>query len=228
MKQLALLMGVVMGLSLGAGAARAASTNALVVRFNLTAYTLKPEVTVTNNTTTNTVVGLNKVKFATPDFLHLLETAFSTNFPAGSQLGMDIGYRFVVLNKAGTVILDASSNPADSSYFLTVSNNVNSLFSGKISQTPKAETEVLKVLQPDFGIYYADGQGNSFHFGGLAYITATGVVTTNTTVYKTVSFLIPACTGGGTFLNPQDAQYEDTAFAGSLRASAANLPQESD
>lgn len=227
MKQFVLFAAMTLGLTLGSPQARAGSTNALTVRMALTALIQQPELTVTNTPTTNTTFAVSKVKFGTADFLKLLAAEHNQSFPDGAQLGLTPQFRFVVLNKAGDILLDVSTNGADSSYVFSITNEANNAITGKAVATSKQTTEVATEVQPDFGIYYADGKGNKFHFGGLLTIKVNAVVNPDrSTLLKTVSLLVPSCSGDGTFFNPNDFKYDEAVFTGTWGASGTNLRED--
>jgi len=172
------------------------------------------------------------VKIATKDILNLLGAEFGTSFPAGAQLAYSLSSSpegFVVLDSNGNLVLNVSTNLADSSYRFSLTNSSSStVISGKAVQTTTiASTNTVQNVTDtisDYAIYYADGKGNNFHFTGLIVLKADALVSTNT-LYKTLSIVLSG-TGGGKFFNPADGEYDSGAFTkATWTASGKNVTQ---
>jgi hypothetical protein len=202
-----------------------AASNAMTVRFNFSAA--KQEIDgVTNSTSTNVTYKINKFRFANRDMLTLLASEFNKTFPDGAQLGLTTGFEFVVLDKAGHIFLNVSTNLSDSNYVFSITNNAGvSAAVGKISTVPNKTTETISSqTEPDFTIYYTDGKGNHFHFGGLITIRLNAVVEGGMTTFKSVSLTLSG-SGGGTLFNPSDNTYDSVVLTGPWMATGVNIPQ---
>lgn len=206
--------------------AASANTNALTVNFTFTGAIQAPNVATTNivTATTNTTYAVTKVRFANKDLLSLLSLEFATAFPVGARLGLTTSFNFVVLDQAGNIFMDVSTNSADSSYVFNITNNSSPVITGKVVQAPSKTTEVVTEIEPDFTFYYADGKGNNFHFGGLVTIKANAVVMGSTTTFKTVSLVISG-SGGGVVFNPNDLKYDTVVFTGPWKATGSGISQ---
>ena len=158
--------------------------------------------------------------------LTLLASEFSVVFPDGAQLGMIMkssSFDFVVLDKAGNIFRNVSTNLSDSSYVFSVTNNnSSSVAAGIISAVSNKTTETITEIQPDFTFYYADGKGNHYHFGGLATLRLNALLEGGTATLKTVSVMISG-SGGGTMFNPSDDKYDKVVLTGPWIATGANI-----
>jgi hypothetical protein len=228
MKKFALLAGMItlglLGLNTGSVQA-AASTNELISTFaivGLFAPTNNPVITTNASGTVITAkLTAKAVKIATKDLLNLLATEFNTNFPAGAQLAMNLnsGSRFVVLDKNGNLLLDVSTNAADSSYVFGTTNFTDNvrLMSGKETET-KTSTETnmtatITMTASDIAIRYADGNGNDFHFSGVLSLKQSLVIGPNIDNIKKASAAGRLSgSGGGIFYNPADSNYDEGVF----------------
>jgi hypothetical protein len=229
MRNYALLMAAtvfgLLGFHAGSVSAASSNTNATTVRFSFTASMQGPIQAVTNGTATNVISKLNKFRFTNKDMLTLLASEFSTVFPDGAQLGMVMGsssFDFVVLDKAGNILRNVSTNLSDSSYVFNITNNSSSVAAGIISMTSNKTTETITQIQPDFTFYYADGKGNYFHFGGLATLKLNALLEGGTVTLKTISVMISG-SGGGTVFNPGDDKYDKVVLTGPFIATGANI-----
>ena len=216
-----------LGSNVGNLQAASVSTNAMIVKLALTAQIQAPIVGITNSPNTNSTYSVTKVKIANKDILNLLSAEFGTSFPTGAQLGLTLNpyFNFVVLDSAGNVFTNVSANLNDSSYVFSITNNSpTTIITGKVAATPAITTETVTELASDFTVYYQDGHGNNFHFGGLVTVKATATVVANVTTYKTVSLSLP-CSGGGTFFNPGDGKYDQGVITGTFGSTGAGLGQ---
>jgi hypothetical protein len=204
--------------------AASSKTNAMTVRFSLTASVQAPTETVSNATSTNVTYKVNKFRFTHNDMLTVLASEFGATFPDGAQLGVQLGegLQFVVLDKTGNIFLNVSTN-SDASYVFNITNSSSAVQWGKTSVVPNKATEVISEMQPDFTVYYADGKGNHFHFGGLVTFRANVLVEGGTTTFKTVSMTISG-SGAGTLFNHDDGKYETVVLTGPWMATAVNIP----
>jgi len=228
MKKFALLIVVTMFglLEFNAGNlyAAPANTNAMIVKFAFAGAIQAPVVTVTNSPNTNSTYKVTKVKIANKDMLSFLSAEFSTTFPDGAQLGLTTDFEFVVLDKSGNVFLNVSSNLTDSSYVFSITNNSSPVITGQVKSTATTTTEIVTEVESDFTVYYADGNGNDFHFGGLVTVKANAVVAAGITTYKTVSLAVSG-SGDVDFFNSVDGKYDTGVFTGSWGAAGSGLPQ---
>lgn len=198
------------------------NTNAMTVRFSFTATTQGGITGVTNANSTNLTYKVNKFRFTDKDMLTLLATEFNTTFPDGAELGLTTSLDFVVLDKAGNIFKNVSTNLSDSSYVFNITNNSSPVMAAKIAFTANKTSEVVSEIVPDFTFYYADGKGNNFHFGGLATFRANAVVVGGPTIFKTFSLMISG-SGGGQLFNPGDIKYDTVVLTGPWFATGANL-----
>jgi len=227
MKKIALLtvtLGL-LGLNVGNLLAASANTNAMIVKLALTAEIQAPVLSVTNTPDTNSTYTVTKVKIANKDILNLLAVEFGISFPVGAQLGLTPDFDFVVLDSAGNIFTNVSANLNDSDYVFGITNNsATTIIIGKVAGKPAVTTETVTEMASDFTIYYQDGHGNNFHFGGLVTVKAVALVTSGGTTYKTVSLSVP-CSGSGTFFNPSDGHYDEGIMTGTFSSAGAGLPQ---
>ena len=196
------------------------------MKANLQALVQKSMVTVTNPPNTNTIYSTAKVKITTQDILNMLQAEFGTLFPDGAQLALDLNNNtdFEVLDKNGTIILDVTSNPSDSSYFFYLTNrsSVNPVIAGKANQSATALTQVVTETLPDYDILYADQHNNNFHSGGIITLKASAVSGTNT-VYKSISLVMPS-TGSGTFYDHVAGTNEEGVISGTWTGTLLKSP----
>ncbi len=219
---IAVAMFGLLGMSVGNVYAVLANTNAMIVKVAFTASIQAPILSVTNPPTTNSTYKIIKVKVATQDVLNMLQAEFGVTFPIGAQLGLTAGFDFVVLDKNGNVFKNVSTNLSDSSYGFYVTNDFNPVIVGKATQDATTLSLTVTELQPDFGIYYSDGNGNNYHFSGLLTIKANAIQTSALTTFKTVTLTLPG-SGSGTFFNPNDGLYDYGVFTGVLATVGVGL-----
>jgi hypothetical protein len=181
------------------------------------------------NIITSTYIA-QPVKIDTQNILTLLAGEFGTTFPSGAQLAYQIGIGgFVVLDNSGNLVLNVSSNANDASYRFSLTNTSSIMsISGKAVQTTTTSStntvEDATETLADYAIYYADGKGNNFHFGGPVVLKVNATVNTNTD-YKTLSIVLTG-SGGGTFFNPSDGHYDSGVFTKAIwTAAGKNVPQ---
>ena len=228
MKKFALLtLAAALGLTgLGVGNVQAApviikripSTFTIVALFSPT----NSPVTSTNHNgmEITTTYKTQTVTITTKDILNLLAREFNTNFPAGAQLASSLIGGFSVLDQHGNVILDVSSNPADSSYRFSFTNSFSGspVVGGKEIRTKTASTtnlvETLTVTDADTAIYYQDGNGNDFHFSGVLTENINTVLYFGDPAASKIESLSIILTGSGdgTFYNPADGRYDNGVF----------------
>jgi hypothetical protein len=214
----------------------ASSTNGLVSSFaivGLFSPTNSPVMKTNNvgNIITSTYTA-QPVKIDTQNILTLLASEFGTSFPSGAQLAYSLGGSegFVVLDKTGNLVLNVSSNATDASYRFSLTNtSYTTAVSGKAVQTTTTSStntvENVTETLADYAIFYADGKGNNFHFGGAIVLKANATVITNTTDYKTLSIVLTGA-GGGTFFNPSDGHYDSGVFTKAIWSAAGkDVPQ---
>ena len=238
MKKFALLTAVatfgLMGLGIGQIQA-ATTTNGLVSTFAIVGWFSPTNSPVTTTNSNGTVITqkytAKPVKITTKDLLNLLGTEFGATFPHGAQIVYGIGPGFLVDDKNGNVVLNVSSNLADSSYVFTLDNVTNTssieTVSGSVTETMKPTStntvEVVTAYVSDEEITYADGNGNNFHFSGTA-VEKANVTTTPTPLLKSITVTLPGA-GGGTFFNPVDNNYDEGVFTkATWNATGKNLP----
>lgn len=241
MKKLALLFtGVVTCSLLGLSSLQAAfvSTNSALVQFAITAalQTTNSGVYTTNNAThvATAPYAVTKVKIASQDILNFLQAEFGTTFPPGAQLGYKLTSPdgFVVLDQNGGIILNVTTNPADSIYVFSLSNSVAGAYVPSVETGTAVEkltttnlTYNFTQMAPDYGVYYSDKNGNSFHFIGMLTLKFNLVRTPTNAVYKTISFTIPG-TGGGAFFNKADSKYDRAVFTSAqISATGAGIKE---
>jgi hypothetical protein len=234
MKKYALLAATfgLMALTSGYGQATTNELNSTISMVGLFSPASSP--LVTTNVAGNVVTSIYTPKplvITTRNILNILEAEFGASFPVGARLAYSVhSSGFLVLDSHGNLVLDVSTNGADPGYRFVVSNTAyNPAISGKtVMTTTTVSTNTLQLLTvrvPDYGIYYADGKNNNFHFTGLITLRANALVTSSNTVYKTVSFLLSG-SGGGTIFNPSDGQYEKAVFTDAVwNASGVNVIQ---
>jgi hypothetical protein len=191
---------------------------------------------MTTNTIGNVITSTytsKPVKIANKDILTLLEAEYGTTFPAGAQLAYNLTGNpsgFVVLDKNGNLVLNVSTNLADSSYRFSLTNGSEAaVISGKaVKTTTTSSTNTVESVTEtvgDYAIYYADGKGNNFHFTGVIELKADALVTSSNTVYKTLSIVLSGA-GGGKFFNTADTEYDQGAFTkATWSASGKNVTQ---
>jgi hypothetical protein len=202
-----------LGMSVSSVHAVLANTNAMIVKFAFTANIQGPILSVTNPPTTNSTYKVIKVKVASQDVLNMLQAEYGVTFPIGAQLGLTASFDFVVLDKSGNIFKNVSTNLSDSSYAFYITNNSNPVIIGKASQNATTLSLAVTELQPDWGVYYSDGNGNNFHFTGLLTIKAVASQTGSLAIFKNISLTLPG-SGAGTFFNPNDGLYDDAVFTG--------------
>ena len=210
--------------------AASSSTNAFTVRFNFTASVQLDELT-TNAPGTNVVFKINRFRFTDKDMLPLLASEFGTTFPDGAQLGRQPDGRFVVLDKAGNIFLNVSSNLSDSSYVFTTTNTISNRSVFVHTGKELAGTNTILIdsgIEPDVTICYADGKGNQFHFGGLLtfkrnfLVVGGSLIAGGTATLKTQSDMISG-SGGGTIFNPKDKEYDYVVLTGLWLETGLNI-----
>lgn len=203
----------------GLASVQAASTNALSVSIQITAA-IQKKVSATNSGVVTTAYTTTAAKIGNAEILRMISAEFATQFPAGAQLGYGIGNHggFQVLNPNGDLILEVSTNPADSGYGFTLSNNVlhagsPQIFVGKEvnNQNTTNDTYVATISQPDYGVFYQDSHGNNFHFIGLLVEKANAVIVGENTTYKTIAISLGGA-GGGSFFNAADGNVDTAVF----------------
>jgi hypothetical protein len=217
------------GFQAGRASAASSNTNAMTVRFNLTASVQATEIT-TNATSTNTIYKVNRFRFTNKDMLNLLATEFGITFPDGAQLGVQPFSGFVVLDKAGDIFLNVSSNLTDSSYVFTITNFTERSFLARTGKNLAGDNTILveSGIEPDITIYYADGKGNQFRFGGLltfkrnVLVVGGSLVAGGTATWKTISYVISG-SGGGVIFNPNDKEYDDVVLTGLWLETGVNI-----
>jgi hypothetical protein len=199
--------------------AASGNTNAVLISFQISAL-IQQSTIVTNGDVLTSTLSSIPVKIGNQNILNLLQAEFGTTFPTGAQLAYNLtgstGFR--VLDQNGHPILDASTNAADSSYRFTLSNNVAGatmpgLVVGKVvdNTVTSNQTQTLTDIVPDYGVYYADGNGNHFHLTGVLTFKPNISITSSSFTYNAVSFTIVGA-GGGTFFNPADGKFDDGVF----------------
>ena len=200
-----------------------ANTNRLVSTFAIVAL-ISPADPVVSTNSNGTVITAKftakKVKITTQDILNLLATEFNTTFPAGAQLALSLADEgFVVLDKNGNLLLDVSTNAADSSYVFGTTNFTDNVqvMSGKETETKtSAETNMtatITMTASDLAIRYADGNGNDFHFSGVITLkqsVVAGPIIDN--IKKASAAGRFSGSGGGVFYNPADSNYDEGVF----------------
>jgi hypothetical protein len=226
-----------MGFGIGHLQAAAVTTNGVLSTIAIVGvFSPTNSPVMTTNTIGNVITSTytaKPVKIATKDILTLLQAEYGTTFPSGAQLAYSLNSSpagFVVLDKNGNLVLNVTTNLADSSYRFSLTNSSSATtISGKAVKTTTTSStntveNVIEILS-DYAIYYADGKGNNFHFTGVIELKADALVTSTNTVYKTLSILLSG-TGGGTFFNPAATEYDQGTFTkATWSASGKNVTQ---
>jgi hypothetical protein len=231
MKKFTLLTAIatlaLLGLSSSNVQASFSSTNALIVQLKITGLmeTADSPVISTNSNGTVTTGKYNttSVKVTSQDVLNILHTEFGgPAFPDGSQLVYNINTgRFAVADSTGSIILDVETNLTDSDYIFQLSdtNVVNSAYIQTINGKEVFTTEPSKtntvlsatIYAPDYGIFYADGNGNDFHFLGLVTEKINIFEDLTISEYKAASIIVTG-SGGGDFYNSADDSLDSGVF----------------
>jgi len=220
------------GLSFGASA----TTNQVVCNLAITGVFTASDPTISSNASGTKMTAsfpAKAVKISSKDVLNLLKTEFATNFPSGAQLAIKVSgdSGFVVVDNRGNLILDVSTNAADSEYRFDLTNafDAEPLITGKMTETKTSTTtnmaENVTVYMRDMALYYADGYGNDFHFSGVAVMNASvySDETTDLPEAKSLSMVLTG-SGGGIFYDPADADYVEGVFTkATWKASGKNI-----
>ena len=199
-----------------------ANTNGLPVTFQITAAIQKTSAT-TNGTLITATETATPLTIDSQYFLNLLQTEFSTTFPAGAQLAYrldGVTNGFSVVDQTGSPILDVSTNAADASYVFNLSNNVVAasvsflgVITGKGTEDTVTSniTDQINEFVPDSGIFYHDAHGNDFHMDGVLTAKIKINTTSGSNTQEVVSFSLVGA-GGGIFLNPNTSAITTGTF----------------
>ena len=216
MKKSVLLTIVAAVVTLSASAAHAAFTNhsVLPVNFQLTAVWTTNVVKKTTNaahTITSTLPATTNI-ITSSNLLTLIATEFNTNFPAGSRIAYSPDAdKFFVVDATGAFLLNASSNPNDSSYGFGISNKVpggvalsGDLEFGKSIEYTNGNSAFapLVIFSSDYYVFYKDSHDNDFHFGGFSSYNFTQSSTPTNTIYPSISVTVSG-PGGGKMVHPK-------------------------